>query len=345
MNFVKNKLVLILAILGLGILAIKPVYHLIVKRAEVAEVDSSNGLPISGTFIMPDITYKSEAEYREFFQELKDSGINLVIFGQTSNLYKNCSNGRYIEEIDVRLKAGNPAFLPIAVRLAKEMGMTMYFDVAYYPISSCFEYYVGKTGDERTDRGRLLAMVSRAMPKLRQFVTQAGVDWNDPLIGGYYLAPEVDTRHLRDRNSAQFTFFIDLGNIVRRNDPGKKIMISPYQSEDVGQNESAEAFYNLLAFTEVDIVAPQDSIGTGLTKSLEKSREHFAGLSLAYNRYQNSQNSRNKEIWANVETFGRPGDDNYTFYRPAEFERVKNQIEVVRPYVSKLLHGFINTQC
>ena len=54
-------------------------------------------LPITGTFIAPDISYQSVAEYRQFFQELKDSGIDTVIFSLTGNLNKNCTTKQYIE--------------------------------------------------------------------------------------------------------------------------------------------------------------------------------------------------------------------------------------------------------
>lgn len=288
----------------------------------------SAALPLTGTFVVPDISYSSESEYAQFFQELANSGMTTIILTLTGSLSKNCATGAYTEYVDMHL-FGN--FFPIAVKLAKQYGMRIYFSLAGYPVSTtCFTYYQGSTTDESTDKGRLIGMSKRSITALKILVTELGINWSDPAIAGFYLAPEGDTRWYADQTSGPFLFVKDLASIVKTMEPTKKIMLSPYQKDAADYTISKLGFTNLFSATKVDIIAPQDSMGTEVTTSFQKSAEHFRALRDAHASFPQ------KQAWANIEIFQKnPTGEAYDI--PADITRIKNQIAAVSPYISTMI--------
>ncbi|MFZ6022248.1 MAG: DUF4434 domain-containing protein, partial [Patescibacteria group bacterium] len=220
-------------------------------------VISKANLPITGTFVQPDLFYTSEQEYRMYFQELSDMGIDTIILMLNGQLSKNCQTKQYKEDIDSRLYAGNPQFIPLAVKLAKEYGMKVYFSIAQYKLTynpQCFYFNSGSVGKENTDKGRLIAFALRQVTSIKQMVSTTGVSWSDPTIAGFYLFPEVDAKEFINKNSASLLFFAELSTLVKQKEPTKKIMTSNYQSEAVNYENSYTAYSNLFKYTKIDIV-------------------------------------------------------------------------------------------
>ncbi len=298
----------------------------------VGKVTAAQPLPLSGTFVVPDLFYQSESEYRSFFQELKDMGITLIILGGsgTGLLDKNCSSSTYDEQITIRLNAGAPPFLPIAIKLAKEFNMQAYFSLADYKFPHpCFEFSRGTRGDENSDKGRLIAFSMRTMDAIKLMVNKIGISWSDPTIAGFYITPEGDTNLISDINSPQFIFFKELADAIKQKEPTKKILLSPYQREETSYQNSLQAYKNLYSQTKIDIIAPQDSMGTGVTKTFSSSTNHYRALQDAVAL------SPGKEAWANIETFTQSSGSNSIV--PGPIDRIKQQIETVQPYVSKTI--------
>lgn len=294
-----------------------------------------NKLPITGTFITPDLFYKSEAEYRSFYKELSDTGIDTVVLMLTSQLKKDCTSKKYTEDIDYRLYAGNPQFIPTSVKLAKEFNIKIYFSVAQYNEEGnqriCFNYLNGSVSNENTDMGRLLGFTSRTMSAIKNMVqTKTPVAWEDPTIAGFYLFPEVDTIEFARSNSPRLAFFVALSNLVKAKEPTKKVMISSFQSEQNGYSAYLQAYSNLMKNTKIDVYAPQDSMGSQLTRTPAKSSEHFKALRDANTKFPGH------EVWANIETFSK----DYvlgTRYGPSDALKVAKQIDAAKPYVAKMI--------
>ncbi len=105
--------------------------------------------------------------------------------------------------------------------------------------------------------------------------------------------------------------------------------------------QSLQAFKNIIAKTDVNIIAPQDSMGTGFTKTAKASGDHYRALADAKKSFP----SKNVEVWANIELFQKATQDttwkpdnakNPPKVIPAPFARVRAQIEAARPHVSKM---------
>ncbi len=292
-------------------------------------------LPITGTFITPDLFYKSEDEYRSFYKELSDTGVDSVILMLTSQLSKNCATKKYTEDIDYRIYAGSPQFIPLSVKLAKEFKIKVYFSIAQYneqgDQSTCFNYRNGTVSNENSDMGRLIGFTSRTIDAIKNMVTtKTNVAWTDPTIAGFYLFPEVEVREFASATSPTLLFFQNLTNKVKEKEPNKKLIISSFQSETSTYSSYLQSYSNLMRTTKIDIYAPQDSMGSQLTRSYGKSSEHFKALRDASVKYPGH------EVWANIETFSK----NYvlgTRYGPSNAGKVTKQVEAAKPYVTKMI--------
>jgi len=286
--------------------------------------------PISGTFIVPDLFYTSVSDYRNFFQELHDTGINTVILTLPSVLLKNCVDGSYNEQVDARISTGNPPFFKTTLTLAKEFNMRVFYSLAEYMLAPCLIYHQGSATNEQTDKGRLIGMSMRTMDALKSLAAASGVSWSDPTIAGFYISPEENTRYLSEVTYPQLQFYRELSARIKQKEPTKKILYSPYQYEDVPYDMSKRAFENIYRETSIDIIAPQDSMGTGVTSTFPRSTEHFRALHDAASKYPG------KEAWANIETFMNDPVNSANIL-PAPLTRITQQISTAAPFVSKMI--------
>ncbi len=287
--------------------------------------------PITGTFVVPDLFYSSESAYREFFQELHDTGIDTVILMLTNQLTKNCQSGAYTEQISSRIQAGSPPYIPTFIKLAKEFNMSVYFSLGDFAVDSpCFIFHSGDASNEATDKGRLIAMSLRTIDTLKQTVSNSGVSWSDPIIRGFYIYAETDTEYLSVSTYPQVTFLKEMSAKIKQKEPSKKILYSPFQKESTDYAKSKQAFTNIYSLTSIDIVAPQDSMGSQLTTSYARSSDHFRALKDAVSSYSG------KEAWANIESF-TPGSDAFVNYIPTTIDKLKQQITAASPYISRMI--------
>lgn len=109
--------------------------------------------------------------------------------------------------------------------------------------------------------------------------------------------------------------------------PDKKTLIAPFGTNLVWANNK---YIRQLAELDVDFIAYQDEVGVRKTK-VDNTKRLFEKLRVAHDKAGRS------ELWADIELFDFEGMVYKSALIPADFERVKKQIENVAPYADKIL--------
>ena len=130
------------------------------------------------------------------------------------------------------------------------------------------------------------------------------------------------------RFSKDFMKYVNMCSAFARSlTPDKKTLIAPYGTNLVWANNK---FIRQLAELDVDFIAYQDEVGVRKTK-VDNTERLFEKLRVAHDKAGRSQ------LWADIELFDFEGMVYKSALIPADFERVKKQIENVAPYVDKIL--------
>ena len=109
--------------------------------------------------------------------------------------------------------------------------------------------------------------------------------------------------------------------------PDKKTLIAPYGTNlALANNRHVRA----LAELDVDFIAYQDEVGVKKTK-VDRTKRIFEKLRKAHDKAGRSQ------LWADIELFDFEGMVYKSALIPADFERIRKQIENVAPYADKIL--------
>ena len=109
--------------------------------------------------------------------------------------------------------------------------------------------------------------------------------------------------------------------------PNKKTLIAPYGTNLALANNR---YVRTLAELDVDFIAYQDEIGVKKTK-VDRTKRIFEKLRKAHDKAGRSQ------LWADIELFDFEGMVYKSALIPADFDRVRKQIENVAPYCDKIL--------
>ena len=116
--------------------------------------------------------------------------------------------------------------------------------------------------------------------------------------------------------------------MVKEKYPQMKVVVSPATGHEVERNAAFCDFWNaILENSGVDILMPQDSIGTGLSRISQLSGQWQAWKSVA--------DAQKMKLWSHTEIFElrgyRPDDNLY----PASAERVAVQLALTEPFVER----------
>ncbi len=153
------------------------------------------------------------------------------------------------------------------------------------------------------------------------------------LFDGFYFAPETAYMGQRDPDKESFlnSIYRDFFEAIKEADSSLRILMSPATKYFPGKNEEmTEAWLKLLENVPLDIMAPQDSIGTCGT-FLKNQAETYAV-------WDKICSQLGIEFWSNIEVFQRTGglaDEDHSV--PAAPERVIAQINNAAPYAKKLI--------
>ena len=151
-------------------------------------------------------------------------------------------------------------------------------------------------------------------------------------FAGIYFAPETAYRGERDRQAESFlnAIYRAFCDRLKRNAPQCEILMSPATKYYPGKLAEMEESWNaLLDGVQLDILAPQDSIGCG-------------GLSLAHQQYtyplwKKICDHRGIRFWSNIELFEGQDCSLVNPSIPAMPERIAVQIAAAAPYAEKLI--------
>lgn len=153
-------------------------------------------------------------------------------------------------------------------------------------------------------------------------------------LGGWYLPEEIDDQTAERAYADDLLDY--LGRLSKRAGELSKlpVLISPFFGKDVNiQTYSKWWDENALPKIKVDIVAMQDGVGT--------HRVSLENLSAVYSNLAPIFNKNGVRFWSNVEVFdqkaGWPVNDKAWSARPALHQRVKKQVEITGPFVSKVI--------
>ena len=130
------------------------------------------------------------------------------------------------------------------------------------------------------------------------------------------------------RFSKDFIRYVNLCSArCRELTPEKKTLIAPYGTNLV---LASDYFARSLAETYVDFIAYQDEVGVKKTK-VDRTERIFERLRRAHDK------AGRAELWADIELFTFEGMVYKSALLPADFERVRKQIENVSAYADKIL--------
>lgn len=128
--------------------------------------------------------------------------------------------------------------------------------------------------------------------------------------------------------SKKFTDYVNLcSGFCHSLTPDKKTLIAPYGTNLALTNRR---FVHTLSELDVDFIAYQDEVGVRKTKA-DRTARIFEKLRKAHDK------AGRAELWADIELFDFEGMVYQSALIPADFERVKKQLENVAPYADKIL--------
>ncbi len=287
----------------------------------VVRVEAASSLPITGTFYMSDIV-ATKAQIRQIMTEMKASGIDTVIVLASGDLSK--TNNVFSEMIYYNNPDYN--FSRDILSLAQELNMKLFVGLASADPSQ-INISDGSPTDINTNQGRLIDFSGRLVEATEKELVRQGLP-ND-LVVGYYIGQEAWPGMFSNIDSPTFIYYKKLSEKIKQLAPTKKILISPYVYNTTSYDQLKNEYQNVYKSTAIDIIALQDSIGSGKVTTSASNLDHFRALKDA------KLSAPNKEAWANIETFEAPaGDWNYN---PAVISRIVSQVDTAKPYVSKMI--------
>lgn len=287
---------------------------------------AATGYPITGTFFLrSSVFFDSDETIKTYLQELSNSGIDTIITG----LGMTVKDAQGYKDKD-ELRPGMATYL--LLKYAKQYNMKLYFAVGTIGSSNIDPWSVGPN-DPNSDPGHLIQYSLESITLLKQRASELGISWSDPTIAGFYLWPESDIANFWGPDTAVIRFYSVLSSKIKSQYPEnalKKILISPWKMESATYASAKSQFDTLFNHTQIDIIAPQDSLGTTKVTTLAKNTEHFRALRDSVSAHPG------KEGWANIESFQSPQGDN-GMLEPATFLKLQGQIASAMPYVTKLI--------
>lgn len=249
----------------------------------------------------------TETQWREKISEISDAGMEyIVLLASALN-----SESYYHSSIfpSAPLKCENP--VEVLLSQADKCGLKVFMSNGFY-------------GDWRKARKNILdkAVVARSLKAMNELSEQFGFH---PSFYGWYFPDETCIiRHFSQR-------FIGYVNLcceeARRLNPDNKTLIAPYGTSLA---KADAKFINQLESMSVDYIAYQDEIGVKKTTA-EHSAAHFEKLKTAHDKAGRSK------LWADIELFEFEGIVYRSALLPADFSRIKKQLEAVSPYVDTIL--------
>jgi hypothetical protein len=163
----------------------------------------------------------------------------------------------------------------------------------------------------------------------------------EPAFQGWYVPNEADIHgHYSD---GYMQFMSRYGPYLKQLAPGKTILIAPYGTRYVQEDDKFVSQLCSLGAAGVDYIAYQDEVGVRKTK-VEELDAIYARLRRLHDRA--SAQGTGPALWADTEIFEFEGATYASALIPAALSRIQAQLAAIAPYVDTMLcyqtHGLIN---
>lgn len=287
--------------------------------AELAE--PPKGGHLSGTFIYahpPDYIGRPTMdwgvkEWRGLFQELKEMGIEIVIHQAAA--WVEVQECYYRSKMFASYRSWN-SFDALVEAVAAE-GMTFFMG----GLGNMLAFDWNATAQTlAADRDNQLACFNELVE-----LYKGG-------FHGFYMSPETGFPGLRqpEREKLLNTYFYEVCQGVKDVMPGLPILLSPGTYYMENQDQDIYAFLvNLFKGCPIDIMCPQDSIGT-----FGNRLSHYQP---GFRIWQQVCKEIGSELWVNVESFERVKIATAQDFVPADFKRLATQLSIAAQFGRKLV--------
>lgn len=260
-----------------------------------------------GKYWNPALEKFTATQWREKVKEISALGMEYMVVMATA-LYERC----YFKS-SVFPFADMPCEDPIEALLseADECGVKVFLGNGFY-------------GDWRKagENIKSQAVIDRSFKAMEELAQLYG---HHKSFYGWYFPDETC---IILRFSKDFIRYVNLCSArCRELTPEKKTLIAPYGTNLV---LSSDYFARSLAEADVDFIAYQDEVGVKKT-NVERTEKIFERLRKAHDK------AGRAELWADIELFTFEGMVYKSALIPADFDRIKKQIENAAPYVDKIL--------
>jgi hypothetical protein len=163
-----------------------------------------------------------------------------------------------------------------------------------------------------------------------------------PAFYGWYVPNEAE---IQGHYSAGFMQFMgEFAPYLKRIDATKRILIAPYGTRKVTEDEEFVAQLRALATAGVDLIAYQDEVGVRKTQ-VEELDGIYACLRRLHDRAA-AEGHAAPALWADTEIFEFEGATYASALIPASLGRIRRQLAAIAPYVDTMLcyqtHGLLN---
>ena len=194
---------------------------------------------------------------------------------------------------------------------SEKQGLKVYLSAGYYGDWTLPE-------EATTDRN-LVELAIRGMKRLNELYGHYSC------IIGWYLPDEWEIKgHFDERF---ISYINEMAAVAHSFNPDYKVGIGPYGTNMTTPDEK---YVEQLSRMDLDFIAYQDEVGV-YKSTPEQTPAYYKALKEAHDK------AGRAALWANVETFKFEGTRYQSALLPAEWDRVKKQIEAVSPYVEKVI--------
>ncbi len=311
------KKILIISVILLIFIAIGRVQHVYAQILPLPK-------PITGTFVFPDFNIADEKTLNDYLNEITDTGINTLIWDYTGVVYKtpDCNSGYTLENFYTENSSN--------LQINPEKFLQAIHDKG-------FSVYIGLAGTwncvtAASDPDKIIELSKTLVQSLKNLCQSKHWDCqsNNSFIKGYYIPVEYTLKQF----GAAADFYSRMYEAIKPLDPQKKILISPYTNNTYDPEDYQIAYQAgkiAVQNSYADIIALQDSVGSGKVTSFASDREHFQGLYDGI-KSANQQFNKSVELWANIETFHN--SLNSAVWPPTDINTLKQQMTTVDDLVS-----------
>ncbi|MGA2635893.1 MAG: DUF4434 domain-containing protein [Terracidiphilus sp.] len=246
------------------------------------------------------------AQWEAKIQEIAEAGLDYLVLMATAVYYRSF----YKTSIYPQWKLACPDPLEAVLSAADKYKIKFFIGAGFY-------------GDWESDK--VISDPVAYKKRLQSLGELVHLYGHHPSFYGWYWPDEAE---INPYYTPEFIQYVnDLSHEARQLKPRAQIMIAPYGTRIVAPDDK---YVRQLDTLDVDIVAYQDEVGVGRSKTTETSA-YYQGLRKAHNRSQKAK------IWADVEIFDFEDGAHNRALLPASFDRVVRQLEAVSPWVDRIL--------